>query len=201
MARLPWLVRHVRIGLMPTSSYHCVQVTSRSVLCPWQRMLTTCPGFISSVSSGRQSVQSPQSVPLGSVCAWTQAHEKASLPVRRSAGSRYVNASDGPETRFWTLSNLSVGGTQGLTLLPPKYREPSITKDCAYLGEVTFYFWKFVFTCMLSAGLHTVLRSIWGRNELCAVAEHVWQLLEHSFRVFSVTSVLWPGHGRSRVYF
>lgn len=147
MARLPWLVRHVRIGLMPTSSYHRVQVTSRSVLCPWQRMLTTCPGFISSVSSGHQSVQSPQSVPLGSVCAWTQAREKASLPgppVRCSAGPRYVNASDGPKTRFWTLSNLSVGVTRS-DPPSPKVQRTIHNQGLCIFGRSDFLFLEVCF--------------------------------------------------------
>lgn len=137
-------MRHVRIGLMPMSSYHCVQVTSQSVLCSsLAARADHLPGFISSVSSGHQPVQSPQSVPLRSVCAWTpQAREKASLPGPRGqclAGPRYANAFDGSGTRFWTLSNLSVGGSRSLTLLPPKYREPSTTKDCTYLGKVTLF--------------------------------------------------------------
>lgn len=176
MAHLPCLVRHVRIGLMPTSSHHCVQVTSRSVLCPWQHMLITCPGFISSVSSSHQPVQSPQSVPLDSVCAWTRAHEKASLPGprgRRSAGPRYVNASDGPGTRFWTLSNLIVGGTQGLTLLPPKYREPPTSKNCTYLGKVALFLEVCFHLHVISWAPHCAEIPLGEEQAVCSGRAHV----------------------------
>lgn len=129
--RLPWFVRHVRIGLMPSSSFHCVQVTSRSVLC-WSLAARAdhLPGFVSSVSSGRQPRGARSRGP--GLCAWApQAMRRR--PSRDPGGAREC-------MRFWTLSNQCrwYSGSDQSTENHPQPRTALIGKVALFL-DVCFH--------------------------------------------------------------